>query len=124
MFGLRFNEVDATACRSALFPPLAGVALALGLVACGSPPPAATTPVAAPVVAPAPAAAAPDFASMRGARAGQAEMGMERMGFTNVRQRGLTAYWLHAASNTCVRVVTSQGRYQTVDQVAPANCGR
>lgn len=97
------------------------VMLLLGLSACGggSPPPAATpTPVvAAPV-------AAPQFADLRGARAAGGESEMGRRGFSVARQQGLTAYWLHAPSNTCVRTVTSQGRYRTVDQVPGSNCGR
>uniref|UniRef100_UPI0018DF0211 hypothetical protein n=1 Tax=Neoroseomonas rubea TaxID=2748666 RepID=UPI0018DF0211 len=73
--------------------------------------------VAAPV-------AAPQTADLRGARAAGGESEMGRRGFTVARQQGLTAYWLHAPSNTCVRTVTSQGRYRTVDQVPGSNCGR
>lgn len=95
------------------------LALTLGLAACGTPssPPPATAAPAAP-------AAAPQFADLRGARASSGESEMQQRGFSVARQQGLTAYWLHAASNTCVRTVTSQGRYQTVAQVPPSNCGR
>jgi hypothetical protein len=98
-------------------------ALLLGVSACGAPsapPPAAQ----APAPAQPPAAAAPQTADLRGARAAGGESEMQRRGFTVARQRGLTAYWLHAPSNTCVRTVTSNGRYQTVDQVPASNCGR
>jgi hypothetical protein len=98
--------------------------LTLGLAACGggsAPPPAVSAPAAAQLPATVPA---PQFADLRGARGSSGQSQMETRGFTVARQRGLTAYWLHAPSGTCVRTVTSQGRYQTVDQVAPSNCGR
>ncbi|MCU0984180.1 MAG: hypothetical protein MUC89_04475 [Acetobacteraceae bacterium] len=99
------------------------LALLLGLSACGgSPPPPATSAPAQPATVATPAA--PQFADLRGARASSGQGEMERRGFSVARQQGLTAYWLHASSNTCVRTVTSQGRYQTVDQVPPSNCGR
>jgi hypothetical protein len=103
---------------------IVAVGALLGLAACGgtsAPPPAAQAPAAQPPARP---AAAPQTADLRGARASSGESEMQTRGFTVARQRGLTAYWLHAPSGTCVRTVTSQGRYRTVDQVAASNCGR
>lgn len=48
---------------------------------------------------------------------------MQRRGYTVARQRGLTAYWSHPAGS-CVRTVTSGGRYTTVAAARPADCGR
>ncbi|MBW6397283.1 hypothetical protein KPL78_05445 [Roseomonas sp. HJA6] len=94
----------------------------LGLAACGgssAPPPVATPAVVQPVTPP----AAPNVADLQGARASSGESEMQQRGFAVARQRGLTAYWWHAASGTCVRTVTSNGRYSTVNGVAAPNCG-
>lgn len=104
-------------------PCLAAIALASGLSACSAPPPA-TAPQAAPVAAAPAQPAAPSVADLQGARASSGESEMMSRGYTVARQRGLTAYWVHGASNTCVRTVTSQGRYQTVGTVPASNCGR
>lgn len=99
------------------------VAAVLALTACGgsAPPPAVATP-AAPVQAATPPAA-PNFADLQGARASSGESEMQSRGFAVARQRGLTAYWWHASSSTCVRTITSNGRYSTVNGVAASNCG-
>jgi hypothetical protein len=100
----------------------AALAIALGLAACGgqSAPPAATP--APPTAAAQPAA--PKVADLDGARASTGEGEMGRRGFTPARTRGLTAYWWHAPSSSCVETVTSGGRYRTVRAVAAASCGR
>ncbi len=105
-------------------------ALALSLAACGpqerpvaSPP--AATPAAAAQAAPTPAAAqaAPDWRDLNGARAASGEGELQRRGFERSRVQGLTQFWNHAPSQTCLRVVTSQGRY-SISQVpfTPQNC--
>ncbi|WP_206030317.1 hypothetical protein [Roseomonas sp. AR75] len=101
----------------------------LGLVGCNQPPPpAASTPPAAatPAAASAPAAparpAAPSVADLVGARGSSGESELQSRGYTPARTRGLTAYWWHLGG-ACVRVVTNQGRYQTVENVAASNCG-
>jgi len=99
-----------------------GVAAVVGLAACAQPAQQAAAPPAAASVPP-PAPSAPAFADLRDARASSGESEMQRRGFTVARQRGLTAFWLNAPSGTCVRTVTSNGRYQTVEQVDKANCG-
>jgi hypothetical protein len=99
-----------------------GAAAMLGLAGCAQPAQQAAAP-AAPVAATPPPPAAPQFADLKGARASSGEGEMERRGFTVARQRGLTAFWLNAPSGTCVRTVTANGRYQTVEQVDKANCG-
>lgn len=100
---------------------LPAVAVAtLGLAACApqSAPPAASAPASTPPAAAAPAAtaAAPQWQDLNGARASSGEGELQRRGFELSTRRGLTAFWNHAPSQTCLRVVTDQGRY-TVSQV-------
>lgn len=101
-------------------PGFAAVAVMLALAACGKP-----TPPPAPVAPPAPPPppAAPEFTDLVGARGASGEMALTDRGFTAAKKKGLTAFWYHAPSNTCVRVVTSKGRYKTVVQTDPKNCG-
>ena len=98
------------------------IVLLFGLAACGepTPPPTVRTPVAA-QAAPAPQAA-PNVADLRGARASSGESEMLRRGFTVARVQGLTQFWIHEPSRSCVRTVTSNGRYQTVQSVPMSNC--
>lgn len=104
----------------------AALALVLGVAACGqpAPPPATLASPAAHTPQAAHQAPAPSVADLRGARASSGESEMQTRGFAVARQRGLTAYWLHAPSGSCVRTVTSGGRYTTVDSVPASNCGR
>lgn len=90
----------------------------LGLAACGAPSAPPAPPQAS---APAPSAA-PQYADLRGARAAGGESTLERRGFSLSRRQGLTQFWIHEPSRTCLRVVTSGGRYQTVEPVAMSNC--
>jgi hypothetical protein len=94
--------------------------LALGVVGCAQPAPPAATPAATPAVA---GPAAPSVADLVGARGSSGESELQSRGYSSARVRGLTAYWWHPAG-ACVRVVTNQGRYQTVENVAASDCGR
>jgi len=78
------------------------------------------------LVGAAPAAAHPpeELESFVGARAGQAEMGLQNLGYENERSKGLTGYWWNAAEAVCVAIVTSQGRYRSIDIVKPSQCGK
>jgi hypothetical protein len=106
--------------RSLILPGL----LALGLAACGEAPPPATSAPAAPAPAAAPAQpAAPSVADLVDARGSSGEMALRQRGYTRARSQGLTSYYWHPAG-ACVRVVTDQGRYRTVENVAASNCGR
>lgn len=99
----------------------------LGVGACvdaAPPPPAASVAATAPT-APAAATAptAPAWQDLNGARASSGEGELQRRGFEVSRRQGLTAFWTHAPSRTCLRVVTSNGRY-SVSQVpfTPQTC--
>ena len=101
------------------------LALTLGLAACGAPatPPATASAPAAAQATPAAAQAAPAWRDLNGARASSGEGELQRRGFELSRRQGLTQFWNHAPSRTCLRVVTSNGRY-AVTQVpfTPQNC--
>ena len=84
-----------------------------------------TSPAPAPVQ---PAAAQPavgsstDLTVFQGARAGQAEGGIQRLGYELVRTQGLTAYWLNRSTGACAEIVTSDGRYSSVTMLPTASC--
>lgn len=112
--------------RSVFLIPLLAATLAIS--ACGggpAQPPASSAPqaVAAPPAQAAPAPAAPAWQDLNGARASSGESELQRRGFDVAARRGLTAFWKNAPSQTCLRVVTGNGRY-TVSQVpfTPQTC--
>lgn len=99
------------------------VAALLGLAACGgasAPPPGAAAP-SQPAAQPT-ATAAPQWRDLNGARASSGEGELQRRGFELSARRGLTAFWNHAPSQTCLRVVTNQGRYAVTQVPFQPNC--
>lgn len=64
-----------------------------------------------------------DITSFEGARAGQAENGIRNLGYEIARQEGLTTYWLNSSTQDCARIVTGDGRYQSVTRVSSTECG-
>jgi hypothetical protein len=70
------------------------------------------------------ASPAGDLADFVGAKGGQAEMGLNNKGYQLARTEGLTAFWWNAGSGSCARIVTADGRYQSIDMVSPADCGQ
>ncbi|MCR9086545.1 MAG: hypothetical protein NXH97_07380 [Rhodobacteraceae bacterium] len=65
---------------------------------------------------------AADLASFEGARAGQAEMGIQNLGYELVRTEGLTAFWFNRETGACARITTSQGRYSDVTMLPSGDC--
>lgn len=61
----------------------------------------------------------PELESYVGARAGQAEGGLEGLGYVNTKG----SYWWNAGEGVCVHMPVSQGRFKSVDIVKPAQCG-
>lgn len=63
---------------------------------------------------------------MVGARAGQAEMELQRRGYTNVRsERGddrAYTYWWNADRRQCVTIATMDGRYNSIQPTLPPDC--
>ncbi|WP_111430732.1 hypothetical protein [Rhodobacteraceae bacterium DSL-40] len=65
---------------------------------------------------------ASDLTPFEGARAGQAEMGIQSLGFRHIRSDGLTAYWLNPATGACAAIVTTEGRYSSVTMLPAGDC--
>ena len=63
-----------------------------------------------------------DLSSFEGARAGQAEMGIQSLGFELVRSEGLTSYWFNKDTGACARITTSEGRYSDVTMLPSGDC--
>ena len=65
---------------------------------------------------------ASDLSSFQGARAGQAEMGIQNLGYELIRTQGLTQYWLNPSTGACAELTVSDGRYQTVTMLPAQDC--
>jgi len=71
---------------------------------------------------------APDLADLVGAKGGQAEGELERRGY--VYARGSTSgdakysSWYNQSTRRCVMIRTADGRYQSIVQAPPSDCGR
>jgi hypothetical protein len=63
-----------------------------------------------------------DLSSFEGARAGQAEMGIMNLGYEPIRSEGLTTFWFNRATGACARIVTGDGRYQSVTMLPAGDC--
>ena len=63
-----------------------------------------------------------DLSSFEGARAGQAEMGIQNLGYELIRTEGLTAFWFNRATGACARITTSDGRYSDVTMLPAQDC--
>jgi hypothetical protein len=89
-------------------------AVAAALAGCGGNNAAQTTPIDTIVPV--------DVADLVGARGSSGETEMKSRGYEITRTDGLTAYWWNGGRGSCVRVVTADGRYQSVDPVPPTQC--
>jgi len=71
---------------------------------------------------------APDLADLVGAKAGQAEGELQRRGYAYATgsTSGNAQYssWFNRSTGRCVMVRTEQGRYQSIVQTSPVDCGR
>lgn len=63
-----------------------------------------------------------DLTAFQGARAGQAEMGIQQLGYEPVRSQGLTTYWFNRSTGACAEIVTSNGRYSSVKMLPAEDC--
>ena len=63
-----------------------------------------------------------DLREFEGARAGQAEMGIQALGYELVRTKGLTAFWFNRSTGACAGITTNQGRYSSVSMLASDEC--
>ena len=96
-----------------LFAGLASLALLAGCSETSSPDPAPGLPSVG---------SSTDLTAFQGARAGQAEMGIRNLGYEAVRSEGLTTYWFNRDTGACAEVVTSQGRYSSVNMLPSEDC--
>ncbi len=55
-----------------------------------------------------------NLSAFQGAKAGQAEMGIQNLGYELVCTEGLKAYWFNRSTGACAEMVTSDGRYASV----------
>ena len=78
---------------------------------------AAATPSPGPGIVPG------DLADLVGARGASGETQLATRGYASARTQGLTQYWWHAASRSCVRVVTADGRYASILAAPNSACG-
>jgi hypothetical protein len=71
---------------------------------------------------------APDLADLVGAKGGQAEGELERRGYVYAKgsTSGNAKYssWYSASTGRCVMIRTEEGRYQSIVQAPPSDCGR
>lgn len=65
---------------------------------------------------------ASDLSSFQGARAGQAEMGIQNLGYEAVRTEGLTTWWFNRSTGACAKIVTSNGLYSSVAMLPAGDC--
>lgn len=63
-----------------------------------------------------------DLSSFQGARAGQAEMGIQNLGYEFIRADGLTQYWFNRSTGACAQMTVGDGRYQSVQMLPAQDC--
>lgn len=63
-----------------------------------------------------------DLSQFEGARAGQAEMGIQALGYEAVRTQGLTTWWFNRSTGACAQIVTADGRYASVTMLPSGDC--
>ncbi len=73
-------------------------------------------------------ATVPDLSDLVGAKGGQAEGELERRGYVYVSgsTSGNAKYssWYNAGTGRCAMIRTEDGRYQSIVQAPPSDCGR
>ena len=63
-----------------------------------------------------------DLSAFQGARAGQAEMGIQNLGYERIRSDGLTSYWFNRDTGACAEIITSDGRYSAIIMLPAGDC--
>ncbi len=63
-----------------------------------------------------------DLSAFEGARAGQAEMGIQNLGYELIRSEGLTSFWFNRDTGACARIQTADGRYSDVTMLPAEDC--
>ena len=70
----------------------------------------------------APDSGAEGLSDFVGARAGQAEMGLQARGYELIRSKGLTSYWFNRATGSCAAITTAEGRYTNIAMLPAEDC--
>jgi hypothetical protein len=65
---------------------------------------------------------ASDLSEFEGARAGQAEMGIQALGYQPIRSQGLTTWWFNRSTGACAQITTSDGRYSSIVMLPAGDC--
>ncbi len=97
------------------FVPFAAGLAVIGLSACDEPSP--STAPGQPAVG-----SSSDLSAFEGARAGQAELGIQNLGYELIRSEGLTSYWFNRDTGACARITTAEGRYSDVTMLPAQDC--
>jgi len=63
-----------------------------------------------------------DLSAFQGARAGQAEIGIQNLGYELIRTEGLTQYWFNRSTGACAELTIGDGRYQSVTMLPAGDC--
>lgn len=63
-----------------------------------------------------------DLSDLVGVRASGGEIALRNRGYEFVRAEGLTTFHYNAAARDCARIVTADGRFQSIDKVGPRRC--
>ncbi|WP_108835277.1 hypothetical protein [Tateyamaria sp. Alg231-49] len=63
-----------------------------------------------------------DLSAFQGAGAGQAELGIQNLGYELVRSEGLTSYWFNRETGACAEITTSEGVYSSVNMLPAGDC--
>ena len=63
-----------------------------------------------------------NLSAFEGARAGQAEMGIQNLGYELIRSEGLTSYWFNRSTGACAEITTADGRYETINMLPAGDC--
>ncbi|SDK64634.1 hypothetical protein [Aliiruegeria lutimaris] len=72
--------------------------------------------------APASTGGAGDLSDFVGARAGQAEGGLQARGYELIRSEGLTSYWFNRSTGSCAAITTADGRYSDIAMLPAEDC--
>ncbi len=72
--------------------------------------------------APAGTGGAGDLSDFVGARAGQAEGGLQARGYELIRSEGLTSYWFNRGTGSCAAITTADGRYSNITMLPAEDC--
>ncbi|WP_233243197.1 hypothetical protein [Thioclava sp. NG1] len=63
-----------------------------------------------------------DLTDFVGAPAGQAEGGLQALGFESIRSEGLTTFWFNRATGACAKITTSDGKFAEITMLPAEDC--